>query len=99
MPLLVHAMSRAFGMHRAAIHHARLADREVGDVDHFLHFTVAFGLDLASLKCDQVAKRVFMFSERIGDIAHRFATNGSRDVPPHREGFLRHCNHLFVFGL
>ena len=43
----------ALRMHRVAVQHARLADREVGDVDHFLHFAVAFGLDLAHLERDQ----------------------------------------------
>ena len=47
MPLLVHAVLRPLRMHRQAVEHARLADGEVGDVDHLLHFAVAFGLDLA----------------------------------------------------
>ena len=39
-----------------AIEHARLADREVGDVDHLLHFAQAFGLDLAVFERDQRAE-------------------------------------------
>src|SRR5687768_13305295 len=38
MPLLVHPMLRPFGMHGEAVQHARLAHREVRDVDHLLHF-------------------------------------------------------------
>ena len=39
-------------MHRQAVQHAALADGEIGDVDHFLHFAIAFGLDLAHLERD-----------------------------------------------
>ena len=32
-----HAVAWALGVHGEAVEHARLADREVGDVDHLLH--------------------------------------------------------------
>ena len=66
VPLLVHAVLRALRMHGQAVQHARLADGEIGNVDHFLYFTVALGLDLAVLQrnqdcrarpCERVAPR------------------------------------------
>ena len=56
MPLLVHAVLRALGVHGEAVEHARLADGEIGDVDHLLHFAQAFGLDLAVFERDQRAE-------------------------------------------
>ena len=44
----------------SAVEHARLADREVGDVDHLLHFAVALGLDLAHLERHQAAEVVLV---------------------------------------
>ena len=92
-------MLRPFGVHGPAVHHARLADREIGNVDHLLYFAIAFGLDFARLQGDQAAQRVFVFSQPVGNIAHRFAANGRRDVLPGRERLLRSADHLLVFGL
>ena len=47
MPLLHQAMIRPFRLNRQAVKHARLADGEIADVDHLLHFAFAFGDDLA----------------------------------------------------
>ena len=46
----VHAMLGPFGLHRHAVQHARLTHGEIGHVDHFLHFAVALGLDLADFQ-------------------------------------------------
>ena len=53
MPLLVHAVAGTLGVHGVAIQHARLADGEIGDVDHLLHFAIALGLALAHLQRNQ----------------------------------------------
>ena len=82
MPLLVHAMARALGMHREAVQHAALADREVGDVDHLLHFAVAFGLDLAHLERDQRAERILVLAQRLAAQAHGFAAARRRRLAP-----------------
>ena len=42
VPLLVHAMPGPLAVHGQAVELARQADREVGDVDHLLHFAQAF---------------------------------------------------------
>ena len=65
MPLLVHAVLRPLGVHREAVEHARLADREVGDVDHLLHFAQALGLDLAVLERDQRAEILLRRAQRL----------------------------------
>ena len=50
----------ALRMHGQAVQHARLADREIGDVDHFLNLAVALGLDLAVLQGHQAAERILV---------------------------------------
>ena len=60
MPLLIHAVLRPFRMHGFTVQHARLADREVADVDHLLHFAQCFALDLADLQLHQSREICFM---------------------------------------
>ena len=60
MPLLVHAVLRAFGVHGLAVKHAGLADGKISDVDHFLDLAVAFGLDLAHLESNEAAEGVLV---------------------------------------
>ena len=82
MPLLVHAVPRALGVHREAVEHARLADREVGDVDHLLDFAVALGLDLAHLEAHEAAEEVLLRAQRVAHQAHGFAAPRRRHVAP-----------------
>jgi hypothetical protein len=56
MPGFHHAVLGALGGQREAVELARQADREVADVDHFLHFARAFGRDLAGLQRDEAAQ-------------------------------------------
>jgi hypothetical protein len=67
-----------------AVQHARLADREIRDVDHLLHFAVAFGLDLAGFQRHQAAERALMGAQLFADQAH-----GS---PRFGAGTMRHCS-------
>ena len=99
MPLVVHAMTRPFGMHGVAVEHARLTDREVRDVDHFLHFAVAFRLDLAHFQRHQRSQRVLVLAQRLAAQAYRFATPGCRRGAPDFEGFLRALQDQFVIRL
>ena len=57
-------MPRPLGVHGLAIEHSRLADGEVGDVDHLLDLAVAFGLDLAVLERDERAERVLLLAQQ-----------------------------------
>ena len=54
-------------MHRVAVQHARLADSEVGDIDHLLNFADTFSLDLAHFERDETAERITMLTQRISD--------------------------------
>ena len=82
MPLLVHTVLRPFGVHRQAVQHARLPDREIGDVDHLLHFTVALGFDLAVFEGNEAAERVFAIAKLLGDQSDDLAALGSRHLAP-----------------
>ena len=88
MPLFVHAVLGALGMHGEAVQHARLSDREIGDVDHLLDFAVALGLDLAVLQGHEAAERVLVQAQFLAHQPHRprrawapapGATPGGRD--------------------
>src|SRR5690606_36065847 len=96
VPLLVHAMLRAFGVHRVSIQHARLADREIRDVDHLLNFPIAFGLDLAGLERHERAERVLVTAELIGDEPDELATFRRRNGAPLFERFARRGDHALV---
>ena len=63
MPLLHHPVARPLGRERQTVELPRQADREVADVDHLLHFAVAFDADLAHLERDQIAERLLEIAQ------------------------------------
>ena len=67
MPLLHQAVARPFRLNRQAVKHARLADGEIADVDHLLHFAFALGDDLAGLERDELAEFGFEFAQRVAE--------------------------------
>ena len=75
MPLFHQAMAGPFGLNRQAVEHARLADREIADVDHLLHFAFAFGDDLTHLEGDEFSEIRFRFAQCIAELAHGFTPN------------------------
>ena len=79
-------------MHGGAVHHAALAHREVGDIDHLLHFAVALGLDLAHLQRDQRTQRVLVLAQCYAAQAHCLTAQRCRDLAPGKEGVLRPLN-------
>jgi len=81
VPLFVHTMQRALGMHRPAVEHARLTHRKIGDVDHFLHFTERLGQDLAVLERDHHRQLLLVRAQFLGNVAHELAAC--------RRGYLR----------
>ena len=89
MPLLHQTMVRPFGLNRQAIQHARLADGEIADVDHLLHFAFAFGDNFSGLESDELAKFMFQFAERVSETANSVASDWTRRSPPFFERFLR----------
>ena len=54
MPLLHQAMVLSLRLDREAVEHPRLADGEIADVDHLLHFAFAFRDDLAGLEGNEL---------------------------------------------
>src|ERR1700719_4124971 len=71
-------MARPFGLNRQTVKHARLADGEIGDVDHLLNFAFTFGENFAGLESNELTKLVFQLTERVSE-----TTNG---VAPDRTG-------------
>ena len=56
MPLLHHAMVRAFGGDGQSVKLARKADGKIANIDHLLHFAFAFGQNFAGFQRDQSAQ-------------------------------------------
>ena len=69
-------------VHGQAVEHARLADREIGDVDHFLDFAVALGLDLAVLQRHEAAQRILVRAQFFADHADGLAAFRCRHLAP-----------------
>ena len=80
----------------SAVQHARLADREVGDVDHLLHFAVALGLDLAHLERDEAAELRLVLAQFLAHQPHGFAALRRGHPPPLRGDHARRSHHLLV---
>ena len=83
----------------SAVEHARLADGEVGHVDHFLDFAVTLGLDLSDLERHERAELVLLFPQSLADQTDELAPLRRGDRAPCRERFadLRH-DVLIVLG-
>jgi hypothetical protein len=99
VPLLVHAVARTLGMHGQAVELARETDRELADVDHFLHFAVALGLGLAHLQRDQRTQRVLVHAQRLGAQPDRLAAARRRGGAPDLERGLRALDDQVVIRL
>ncbi len=82
MPLLVHAVLGPFGMHGEAVQHARLADGEIGDIDHLLDLAHALGFDLAVFQGHQAAERILVLAQLLTHEPHGLAALGRRHQPP-----------------
>ncbi len=92
-------MLRPFRVHRLAVKHPRLADREVADVDHLLDFAVTLGLDLAHLEGHEAAKRILVIAQRITDAPHGLAAHRRRHGTPFPERVSCRVDETVVFRL
>ena len=99
MPLFHQAVVRALGLDRQAVEHSRLADSEIADVDHLLHFALAFGDDLAGLERYELAKLRFQLAQSVAELPYRFAADRPRRDSPFFESLLRPRDRLIVFGV
>ena len=86
-------------MHGQTVELTRQADGELADVDHFLDFTVAFGLGLAHLQRNQRTQRVLVLAQGVGAQTDRLATARRRRAAPDLECRLRALDDGVVVGL
>ena len=98
MPGFHHAVLGALGGQREAVELAREADREVADVDHFLHFARAFGRDLAGLQRDEAPEVALGGAQLFAEQAHQLAAARGRHAAPGLEGFVRAADGGGGFG-
>src|SRR6266550_6687149 len=92
-------MVRPFRLNRQAVEHPRLADSEIADIDHLLHFAFAFGDDFAGLEGDELAKLRLQIAQRVSELAHGFATDWPWSDAPLLERLLGSDNSPLVFGI
>src|SRR5437763_2964338 len=96
MPLLHQPVTRSFRLDRKAIEHARLADCEIANVDHLLHFAFAFGDNFSGLERDELAELVFQFAQCVAKTANSVAAHRTRSRAPFQERVLSTRNRLVV---
>ena len=98
MPLLIHAVLRAFGVHGQTMQLARKAHGKIGNVDALDHLTDAFREDLAHLETDQCPEVLFVLTERVADATNNFPSLGGGKhlpLPLHR---LATLDERFIIG-
>ncbi len=89
MPGFHHPVLGALGGQREAVELAREADREVADVDHFLHLAPRLGRHLAGLERDQPAEVALGRAQFLAEQPHQFAAPRRRHRAPGLEGRMR----------
>ena len=89
MPLLHEPVRGPLARDREAVQLARETDGEVADVDHLLHFSLAFGEDLAGLEGYEPAELAAMQAQRLAVPPHELAALRRRHVPPLEKCLLR----------
>ena len=80
-------MTRPFGLNGESVEHARLADREIADIDHLLHFAFPLREDFPGLEGDKLTELVFEFAQGVAQSPHRFAAHRARRYAPFRNAF------------
>ena len=98
VPLFTHRVTGTLGVHRESVQHARLSDREVGDVDALLDLAPTLLRDLAHLERDQATERILLRTHRLAHPSHDLAALGGRHFAPTPEGLFGRGDNLFVVG-
>ena len=83
-------------MHGEAIELAGEPNREIGDVDAFLHLTDAFGTNLPAFERDQLTKRFDLLAKGIADETNDLTSLGCWKHGPLRLHGASTGHHLFV---
>ena len=94
MPRLEHAMVGPLGRDGEAMQLTRQPDREVADVDHFLHFAQAFLQELARLEGDEQAERALRVAQRVAVQPDELAAARRRHGLPAQLRGLRACDRV-----
>src|SRR5256884_8984171 len=89
-------MARPFGLDGQPVKHARLADREIADINHLLHFAFTFRDDFSSLEGDKLTELVFQVAQCVAKTANSVAAHRTRSRTPFQERFLSTRNRLVV---
>src|SRR5437660_8044203 len=96
MPLFHQPVTRSFRLNCQTIEHPRLADCEIADIDHLLHFAFAFGDNFSGLEGDELPELVFQFAQCVAKTANSVAAHRTRSRTPFQERFLSTRNRLVV---
>ena len=89
MPLFDHPVIGPLAGDGQPVQLARQADGIVANVDHFLHFALAFGDDLAGFERHQPGQRLLCDAQFLAEQADQFATPRGWHAAPRQKGGLR----------
>src|SRR5205809_324707 len=82
-------MTRPLRLDRETIKHARLADGEITNVNHLLHFPFAFGDDFSGLKSHKLAELMFRLAQCVTETTNRLAADRPGRDAPFQKCFVR----------
>src|SRR5699024_10409681 len=96
MPLLVHAVLGALRGHGFTVKHARLADGKITDIDHLLHFSQTFLVDLPHFVSHQPSQILFMVPTFQTYLPDNLPALGGRNHTPFTKSLLSFVDNLVV---
>src|SRR5690606_27075219 len=98
MPLFHHAMVRTFRDNGQPVELTRQTNRKVADVDHLLHFALAFSNDFSGFERDEEAEVFFGVAQRVAQLPDDFSAYWRRQQFPFFESTLSAFHRALVFG-
>ena len=86
LPLFEHPVPRSLRLDGEAVELAREPDGEIGDVDHLLNFSDAFGNDFSRLESNQGTEGFSLLAQGVTDLTHHLSAPRCWPVSPLTEG-------------
>src|SRR5699024_6766880 len=86
--------------HGLAVEHAGLAEREIADINHFLHYAFSLGNSLSGFHLNKNSQVMLVFSQQLAPALNHVAAARGWNIAPGFEGFIGSRDHLrcLLFG-
>src|SRR3954471_12065375 len=98
MPLFHEPVFCPLGLDCESVKLTGKANGEIADIDHLLHFALAFGKNFAGLDGHEPAELLFELAQGITETANRFSANGCWHRPPFQECVVGALNRAIVIS-